>query len=358
MKKILAVRGQQAQDILGLLKCVATGGGKFPLHEVHEQTMYAFAEHLFHTTVDMNEIEGTLDGAAEKVVDKELRGEVMNMAGIIPFLEEEHEEERIETFATLATEFGFSRKFARELHGMCHNAVLELTLCQVRPLGLAMGMPLWKGMLKMGRSFMHLDGDKKLLARYEGFKDLDDGIFGKIMTDYYRDNHFALPGTVGAPFSNSLRIHDMHHVLAGYPTTPIGETCVLAFDSGMMKQDLGKAVIAYVAQFQVGLQFDKGLAAFKNEINPDTVIRAYERGGNCNVNYETYDFDFDSLLEEPLADIRERFNLDPEGAIVKGPGDPWCGDRGIVGMRQDPNKVEKKKTWLEKVLDGKNVVKD
>ena len=51
MKKILAVRGQQAQDILGLLKCVATGGGKFPLHEVHEQTMHAFAEHLFHTTV-------------------------------------------------------------------------------------------------------------------------------------------------------------------------------------------------------------------------------------------------------------------------------------------------------------------
>ena len=358
MKKILAVRGQQAKDILGLLKCVATGAGRFPLHEVHDQALHAFAEHLFHTQVDMNQVEATLDGAAEKVVEQALRREVLNMAGIIPFLEEEHEEERIDTFAALASEFGFSRKFAKELHGMCHNAILELTLCLVRPLGLAMGSPLWKGMLKMGSSFMHLDGDKKLLARYQGFQDRDDGIFGKIMTDYYRDNQFALPGTVGAPFSNSLRIHDMHHVLAGYPTTPIGETCVLAFDCGMMKEDLGKAVIAYVAQFQVGLQFDKGLAAFKNEVHPDTVIRAYERGGNCTVNYERYGFDFDSLLEEPLADIRERFNLDPVGAIVNGPGDLWCGDRGIVGMRQDPNKVEQKKTWLEKVLDGKNVVKD
>ena len=125
-----------------------------------------------------------------------------------------------------------------------------------------------------------------------------------------------------------------------------------------MELDLGKALIAYVAQFQVGIQFDKGLGVYKNEVDPDTVIRAYERGGNCTVNFETYDFDFDSLLEEPLADIRERFNLDPEGAIVRGPGDLWCGNLGIVGMRQDPNKVEKKKSWFEKILSGKNVEND
>ena len=46
------------------------------------------------------------------------------------------------------------------------------------------------------------------------------------------------------------------------------------------------------------------------------------------------DFDFDSLLEEPLDDIRERFNISMDGAIVKGPDDLWCGDMGIVGMRK------------------------
>ena len=358
MKKILAVRGQQAEDILGLLKCVATSAGTLPLHAVHKATLHAFAEHLFHTEADADQIDGSLAGAAQKVADPDLRGEVLNMAGILPFLEEENKEPRIETFACLARDFGFSKKYAKELHGLCRNAITELTICQLRPLGLAMGKPLWRGLIQMASSFLHLDGDKELLSRYQRYQGMDDGIFGKVMTDYYRDNHFALPGTTGAVFSNALRVHDMHHVLAGYPTTPLGEACVIAFDAGMMDADLGKALIGYVAQFQVGIQFDRGLEAFKNEIDPDRVIRAYERGGNCSVNYEKFGFDFDALLEEPLDAIRDRLQLATEGAIMASPDDPWCGDRGIVGMRQDPNKVEQKKNWLEKLLSGKNVLKD
>ena len=356
MKKILEVRGQQAEDILGLLKFVATNGGDLPLHAVHKSTLHACAEHLFHTQVDIDQIDGTLEGAASKVAGQDLRREVLNMAGILPFLEEEGMEARVASFASLARDFGFSQTYAKELHGLCHGAVVHLTICQLRPLGLAMGEPLWRGAIKMAAGFVHLDGDKELLARYERYQELGDGVFGKVMTDYYRDNHFALPGTRGAVFSNTLRVHDMHHVLAGYPTTPLGETCVIAFDAGMMDGDLGKALIGYVAQFQVGIQFDRGLGAFKNEIDPDRVIRAYERGGNCTVNYETFGFDFDALLEEPLADIRERFNLPTDGAIVQGPGDLWCGDLGIVGMRQDPNKVDEKQSWLERLLSGKNVL--
>ena len=43
MKKILEVRGQQAQDILSMLKHVATAGDTLELHEVHRDTMAAFA---------------------------------------------------------------------------------------------------------------------------------------------------------------------------------------------------------------------------------------------------------------------------------------------------------------------------
>ena len=310
MKKILEVRGQQAQDILSMLKHVATAGGALELHEVHRDTMAAFATYLFQTEVDIDSLDDGIEDAGSRVVDAELRRDVMNMAGILPFLEEEDKEARVDVFERLGDEFGFDRKYARELHKMCHGSVVEVNICQLRPLLLASNTRLFKGLIKMGAGFLQLDGDGKMLDRYQRYQQMDDGIFGKVMTDYYRDNHFPLPGTAGAVFSNSLRFHDMHHVLAGYPTTPLGETCVIAYDDGLMEDgDLGKALIGYVAQFQVGIQFDKGLETWRNQFDPDAVIRAFERGGECTVDYEKVGFDFDSLLEEPLDDVRDRFNI-------------------------------------------------
>ena len=146
----------------------------------------------------------------------------------------------------------------------------------------------------------------------------------------------------------------MHHVLAGYPTSPLGETCVVAFDSGMMDLDMGKAMIGYIAQFQIGLQFDKGLRSWKNQFNPDAVLRAFERGGSSRVNYLTLDFDFDPYLERPLADVRREFGIDPNGALIASHEDKWCGQVGVVGQRSSPDLVERKKSLLERLLTGKN----
>ncbi|MEE2681806.1 MAG: hypothetical protein VX641_05480, partial [Planctomycetota bacterium] len=194
-----------------------------------------------------------------------------------------------------------------------------------------------------------------MLERFTGYRDLDPTTFGRPLISYYDDNDFPLPGTPGAFFSNSLWTHDIHHVLSGYPTTPLGETCVLAFDSGMMDLDMGKAVIAYTAQFQIGIQFDKGLRTWKNQFKPDVVMRAFERGGNCTVDYIQYDFDFGDRYTKPLAEVRAEFGIDPEGALIKGPEDKWCGDMGIVGQREsNPDMIERKKSLLERMLTGKN----
>ena len=87
------------------------------------------------------------------------------------------------------------------------------------------------------------------------------------------------------------------------------------------------------------------------------MLRAFERGGECSVDYLTVDFDFTELLEQPLAEVRERFNISPDGAIVAAPGDLWCGDLGVVGTRDSADMI-KKKSWLEKLLSGKNVLQD
>ena len=101
MKKILGVRGEQAEHVLGMLKCVATADGTLELHEIHKATLHAMSAHLFQSEIDVDQLEGTIEGAADRIVDVELRQEVMNMAGILPFLEEEHKEARVDVFARL-----------------------------------------------------------------------------------------------------------------------------------------------------------------------------------------------------------------------------------------------------------------
>jgi hypothetical protein len=355
LKKILTVRGEQATSILAILKQVATDDDRFPLHEIHLETFQALADHLFQTTFDPDAPAVPISRAGEVVGDDhELAMDVMNMAGILPFVEEAHVQDRIAAVGRLAEALGFDHKFAKRLHQLSHEAVSALAICLYRPLSLEVGAPLWLGPVKLAESMVHIDGDKKVLARYQSFRELDPDTFGGTLLAYYDDNDFPLPGTPGAFFSNSLTTHDMHHVLAGYPTSPLGETCVVAFDSGMMDLDMGKALIGYIAQFQIGLQFDKGLRSWKNQFKPDAVLRAFERGGESRVNYLTLDFDFDPYLEHPLADVRREFGIDPNGALISGPEDKWCGQVGVVGQRSSPDLVERKKALLERLLTGKN----
>ena len=355
MKDILEVRGQQAIDILGLLKQVATDEGNLPLHPIHEETLLAMAEHLFQNEEYSTTSEAMpLKDAGDVLRTQALQEGVMNMAGILPFLEEDGEQERIAAVGRLGEAMGFDRKFTKRLHQLSHEAVMGLALCLNRPLSLEVGSPLWKGILKLGESVIHVDGDKKTLARYEGYRDIAPDTLGGTLIAYYRDNDFPLPGTPGAFFSNSLWVHDVHHVLAGYPTTPLGETCIFAFDGAMMKMDMGKALIGYIAQFQVGLQFDKGLRTWKNQFKPEVVMRAFERGGGCSVDYLKMDFDFGDLFLRPLAEVREEFGIDPEGALINGPEDSWCGEYGIVGQRSSPDLVERKQSMLARILKGHN----
>tara|TARA_B100001059_G_scaffold234232_1_gene276247 strand:+ start:15227 stop:16306 length:1080 start_codon:yes stop_codon:yes gene_type:complete len=355
MKRILSVRGDQASDILGILKCVATAEGALELHAIHRSTLEALAHHLFQMEIDVDQLQASIDDAGERVSDAGLRKEVMNMAGILPFLEEENMEARIDAVAHLGAEFDFSKRFARELHGLCHHAIMELTICMLRPASLTSSRSFSGLTLKFAESVIHADGDKKTLKRYERYEEMEDHIFGKVLTKYYRDNDFELPGTPHAPFSNGLMYHDMHHVLQGYPTTPLGETCVLAFDEALINEDLGKTLIAYVAQFQVGLLFDSSLPLWKNQFKPDIVIGAFERGGLCNTNFVKRGFDWTDLLEQPLNDVRDRFGIPLEGAIVKGPEDLWCGDMGLVGQRDSKDMVDQKMRWLQRLFTKLNV---
>ena len=68
MKAIMQAWGQQAEDILALLKAVATDEGKLPLHEIHKKTLEAVAAHLLESDVDIESLSPSLDAAGDRRV--------------------------------------------------------------------------------------------------------------------------------------------------------------------------------------------------------------------------------------------------------------------------------------------------
>ena len=64
---------------------------------------------------------------------------------------------------------------------------------------------------------------------------------------------------------------------------------------------------------------------------------------------------FHPLPGEKLEDVRAQFGIASEGALIESPKDLWCGDMGAVGSRESEDKVEEKRTFLNKLLMKANV---
>ena len=284
-RKIFEVRGEDVNQVINLFKGICTDEGALPLHEVHQKTLEAIATHIFKATVDLDTLDGKFSASANSIADEDLRHEVTQMAAVFPFLEPEGVKQRAAALSRLAKIWGATDLNVRSAASFAkgHKALILLDTFRTNhsELGSGLAGQTW-GLLK---GTLKLDGDKETLARYESYRELPANTLGRTLVAYYDDNEFPLPGSVGAPFSNTLTTHDRHHVLSGYDTTPLGEICVFAYDSQISRSNFGGAIVGAVAQFQVGYVFDPSVRTWKHQFDPEIVYRAMERGHACKVNY-------------------------------------------------------------------------
>jgi hypothetical protein len=339
-KKIFSLRGTRTKSVIQLLKGVATAEGQVPFHDIHRKTLLAISEHIFETSIDPEELPCEFAGVQDDIEDHELRREITHMASVLPYLEPDSIGPRAEALGRLASNWGVTDITVKGAMDFARNKKTLIYLDSFRTNIPEMGhglLSLYWGFFKSG---IHRDGDAQRLARYESYRTLPVGTLGYAFASYYDDNKFPLPGSAGAPFSNNLSLHDVHHILAGYDTSPLGELCVYAFDGALSQSDYSGALVGSVAQYQLGYARYRDVPSWRNQFDPDTIYRAAERGHSCTVNYLDQSIDFDALKEEPLAAVRERFGIDPEGALVRSAEDRWCGPLGPPDERQNPDLAE------------------
>jgi len=183
-----------------------------------------------------------------------------------------------------------------------------------------------RGFLGVAKAVMGLRGlreDSEVAGRFRAWEKLPPDSLGAHVFRHYRDNGFALPGEEGG-FPEAGMYHDFSHVLAGYDTTPQGETLVGGFIAGYREKrpDHGLFTALFVLSiFSTGVDVTPfGVGASTGTVGDvaERFLLAIERGSALPEDLSD-DWNFWDYIELPLAEARVRLGIPPK--TKGGPGD-------------------------------------
>ncbi|MEM9728933.1 MAG: hypothetical protein AAF997_10130 [Myxococcota bacterium] len=183
-------------------------------------------------------------------------------------------------------------------------------------------------------STVEVDPDKA--ARYDNLKSFPEGSLGRYLYEFYQERGFAFPGEEGAA-SEAVAHHDWIHLLADYGTTPLGEIEVLSFMNGSSRSPgVFLGLIGALALFESAIMGEGFVTVaypgqgLSRDRGPDRMAEAVKRGNACKTDL-LLDVEFFSMADEPLVDLRERFEIPPRSDWAQAL-DPW----GALGNEPVP----------------------
>lgn len=172
------------------------------------------------------------------------------------------------------------------------------------------------GVAAVANALMNMRGiteDRELAARYHALERLPDDRLGKRFWHHYHDHGFAFPGQAGG-FPETGVYHDFSHVLAGYNTSPEGETVLGGFIAGYRdrRPDRGFFTLLFVLSiFSVGIDVTPiSVGARTGTLGQSAggVIEAIRRGGAMSVDLSD-NWDHWAWVDVPVDEARRRLGI-------------------------------------------------
>jgi hypothetical protein len=165
--------------------------------------------------------------------------------------------------------------------------------------------------LARSESRLHIDARRvhALWARIEG---LPAGTVGAELIRYYRENGWTYPGTDHhEPLTNA--VHDFHHVLGGYATTPTGEVLVGGFTAGAADRPM-EGVLDFLLWERLANQ-NPSPTGVTRAFESTSFLSALERGAHTTGELAGRDWDPWAIVERDLDEIRVEYEIGPGGQL-------------------------------------------
>jgi uncharacterized tellurite resistance protein B-like protein len=175
-----------------------------------------------------------------------------------------------------------------------------------------------EGVAGLYRTFGPIVGladDPERARRFNDLGKLPNGTLGRSYWEFIVQNGFGFPGEHKAVAERGLW-HDMTHVLGGYPTTPDGESNVVAFIAGYRKDDPFFWLFTVALQFQVGLKISPFSPGLRDQLDPTQWVLHHARGALVNRDLSE-GWDIWSDIERPLEELRASFNILPVEKVAQ-----------------------------------------
>ena len=169
--------------------------------------------------------------------------------------------------------------------------------------------------------------DPAAMRRFQAYRELPEGSFGREITRFYDDNHFSTPGSKsGFPEAFSLQ-HDAHHVLFGWDTSAQGEWGAATAESGCTDPASLFFLVQSFIMMQSGFAGAPDAYPRFSSYDPEHFFREFARGTRADRIIMDPDVNLvEKYASWKLDDVRHELQIAPGGNV--GPGDPWCGPEG------------------------------
>ena len=156
--------------------------------------------------------------------------------------------------------------------------------------------------------------DPALAGRFEALGKLDQASFGHAFWRHFTENGYDFPGAPKALNATFSIPHDSVHVLSGFDTTPRGELLASTFTAAMHpKFPMAGHILPVLFSWHLQVQINQVAGESSKALDPAVFWQAWAAGSAAKVDTFSPDWDFWSVVGEPLKELRERYAIPADG---------------------------------------------
>ena len=313
-----------AESAAGIRAMVEVGRAAGTLSPAVRNLLAAAQRHILHTDVDVDALAPIAPGDLAAAVQRpEMRQQLVNAMVIASFADGVPPPAQADAVERFAAALGVHGPELSTLRRLADHERALYVLCVLRNGHMPdMVRDTYRhhgGVAGVAKALLHIRGitaDPQMAARYHALERLADDRLGKHFWRHYHDHGFAFPGEAGG-FPEAGVYHDFTHVLAGYNTSPEGETLLGGFIAGYRdrRPDRGFFTLLFVLSiFSVGIDvtpIDVGARTGTLGHTAAPLIEAIRRGGAMPVDLSD-NWDHWAWVDLPLQEARQRLGIAPK----------------------------------------------